>query len=125
MQKFYGFALLGALIVSVGLNFSQRGEINAQKLEEKLFRCENRLLLDQLREYEYKASSTRTYEEGLTEGLVRSSSVGYTDGYHAAMAQIEQSKYYVAESQKKAVEHEDAVDNASVNALPANDSTSK
>lgn len=124
MQKYYSLVGIGcaAMLFSVGLNYYQRGEINAMKLQEKLYQCENRLLEDQLREYEYKATTSRTYEEGLTEGLVRSSSVGYTDGYHAAMAQIEQSKYYIAESQKKADEHKGAVDKASIDALPANDS---
>lgn len=126
MQKFYSLAGIGvsAMLFSVGLNYYQRGEINALKLQEKLYQCENRLLEDQLREYEYKASSTRTYEEGLTQGLVRSASTGYVDGYHAAMSQVEESRAYIAEQEKKKAEeslagNKEKTDTASKNASPA------
>jgi hypothetical protein len=126
MQKFYSLAGIGvaAMLFSVGLNYYQRGEINALKLQEKLIQCENRLLEDQLREYEYKASTTRTYEEGLTQGLVRSASTGYVDGYHAAMAQVEESRAYIAEQEQKKseqslAENKDKTDTASKNAAPA------
>lgn len=88
------------MLFSFGLNYAQRGEINALKIQEKFYQYQNRLLVDQIREYEYKAITNRTYEDGLTQGLVRSANVGYVDGYHAAMNQAEESRALYAEQER-------------------------
>lgn len=135
MQKFYSISAIGvlALLFSFGLNYSQRGEINAMRLEQKLYQSENRLLKDQIQEYAYKATTTRTYEEGLTDGLMRARNIGYTDGYHAAIAQNEETKEYFAELEKTrkeeqeriAAEEKQKTDSASKVSLPATTSDNK
>lgn len=124
MQKFYSASLIVifTLLLSIGFNYYQSGEINAMKLQEKLYQCENRLLLDQLREYEYKASSSRTYEEGLMEGLVRSANVGYKDGYHAAMSQAEESRATYIE-QERIKEQEKKLDSYQNDVISENSTT--
>ena len=75
-----------------------QGENNSLKMSKILYESENRLLKDQIHEMESKSVSARTYEEGLTEGLIRSNNRGYTDGYHAAMSQVAEQQ---AEKEKK------------------------
>jgi flagellar biosynthesis/type III secretory pathway protein FliH len=80
------------VMVMAYITYRNQGENNALKLENTLRASENRLLKDQVAEYEFKIQSARTYEEGLTEGLVRSNNRGYTDGYHAATVQAAEEK---------------------------------
>lgn len=65
-----------------------QGEINRLKMENSILNRSYDLAKDEIREW----SNKRTYEEGLTDGLVRSGTTGYRDGYHAAMAQVEETK---------------------------------
>lgn len=80
------------VIVMAYITYRNQGDNNALKLENTLRASENRLLKDQVAEYEFKIQSARTYEEGLTEGLIRSNNRGYTDGYHAAITQAAEEK---------------------------------
>jgi CDGSH-type Zn-finger protein len=95
--------VLGGLILAlIGFSFWQgENEKQVLKLSNTLYQSENRLLKDQLTEVENKSRRERTYEEGLTEGLVRSNNRGYTDGYHAAMNQVSEEKQATAEKDKK------------------------
>lgn len=145
MQKYYSVTGVFALVFSVALNFWQIGqinvlryreetkqrqyqeEINSGRFQEKILHAENRILKDQLSEYQYNASTTRTYEEGLAHGLIRSSVSGYTDGYHAAMSQLEDTKKYFDEQERIktadkvriAVKEKQKTDAASNAAVPA------
>jgi hypothetical protein len=78
--------------------FSLQGKLNASVLDCRLLEAQNRLLKDQVFELEAK----RTYEEGLSDGLVRSGQVGYQDGYHAAITQMAEQKQL--EEQRKEFE---------------------
>lgn len=46
------------------------------------------LLMDQINELEFKMANTRTYEEGVMDGMVKSDDIRWTDGYHAGIAQM-------------------------------------
>lgn len=83
---------LALCVLSGAVYFRVQGDNNALKLENVIYQSENRLLKEQLSETEFKARSARTYDEGLTDGLVRSNNRGYTDGYHAAMSQVSEEK---------------------------------
>ena len=65
-----------------------RSRISRLELENSIIDKSYELAKDEIREW----SNKRTYEEGLTDGLVRSGTTGYRDGYHAAMAQVEETK---------------------------------
>lgn len=109
-----------AFVASAGLNYLQIGKINGFVLQEKLIQAENRLLKDQIRDLDGKIARDRTYEQGLTDGLVRSKSVGYVDGYHSAMAQVsevEAMKYQVEEERRLSAEKRQQ--DSSQTALPA------
>ena len=41
--------------------------------------------------------SQGTYDQGLADGLTRSETMGYRDGYHAAIAQIGQNQLITKE----------------------------
>ncbi len=71
-----------------------QGEVNRLKMENSILEKSYELAKDEIREW----SNKRTYEEGLTDGLVRSGTTGYRDGYHAAMAQVEETKQYESKS---------------------------
>lgn len=77
-----------ALALSAGFNYVQIGRANTSEVVKACLEGENRLLKDQLNDITFKITSERSYEEGLTDGLVRSKNVGWVDGYHAAMAQV-------------------------------------
>ena len=86
------FAIVLAL-VCLGQEFqklSLQGEVNRLKMENSILEQSYELAKDEIREW----SNKRTYEEGLTDGLVRSGTTGYRDGYHAALAQVEETKQY-------------------------------
>jgi hypothetical protein len=101
MQRFIVSVVCGsAALFSTYTCYRLQGENNTLKMSQALYESENRLLKDQLRENEHKATSSRTYEEGLTDGLVRSNNIGYTDGYHAAMNQVSEQKA-IDEAKKK------------------------
>ena len=109
MNKFFGMVcgVLGiCLMVSMFSNYQQAGDKNASKLEVKLYESENRLLKDQLRETEHRLVTNRTYEEGLTDGLMRSNNIGYKDGYHSAMHQISEEKAMDAAKKEREKEKE-------------------
>ena len=96
MQKQWSIAGCLALVAltSTGVNYWQIGQINSFRLQEKISQAENRLLKDQINELEFKITTTRTYDEGLMDGLYRKNNQGYVDGYHAAISQAEDEKYY-------------------------------
>jgi flagellar biosynthesis/type III secretory pathway protein FliH len=98
-MKRFALPVIGlALCVFAGAVYHRvQGENNALKLENVLYQSENRLLKDELSE----KKSARTYEEGLTDGLMRANNRGYTDGYHAAMSQVSEEKQ-AAEDKKAA-----------------------
>lgn len=84
-----GITLL-ALIASIGFNYNQQGIINSYRLQEKLYEAEGRILKDEVHVLDQLLTNEKagpTYEEGLADGLQRSTSIGYVDGYHAAISQ--------------------------------------
>lgn len=88
MNRYFFVGCL-ALVVGLGLYVHRlQGENYKLSVSNTLFESENRLLKDQLREFEHRP----TYDEGLNHGLVRSSGAGYVDGYHAAIAQMNETK---------------------------------
>lgn len=90
------FMLIATLMFSLIYNFSQQGEINSLKLKVELTDATSNLLRDEVSELERK----KTYDEGLADGLTRSKSIGYVDGYHSAMANVEEQKAYELEKNK-------------------------
>jgi hypothetical protein len=59
-------------------------------LQEKLYEAEGRILKDEVHVLDQLLTNEKagpTYEEGLADGLQRSTSIGYVDGYHAAISQ--------------------------------------
>lgn len=96
----FGLALCG---IAGAVYFRVQGENNALKMSNMLYQSENRLLKDQLSETEFKMQSARTYEEGLTDGLMRSNNRGYTDGYHAAMNQVAEEKIATEDKKKSSI----------------------
>lgn len=89
-MKRFAIPVMSVIVVAVSgfLVYRVQGENNAMKINVVLHESENRLLKDQIHDLEHKMQSARTYEEGLTDGLMRSNNRGYTDGYHAAMNQV-------------------------------------
>lgn len=73
-----------AAVVLWTIIFHQQNQISKLELENILYQHQTSLLKDQVLDMD----SQGTYDEGLADGLVRSSSKGYTDGYHAAIAQM-------------------------------------
>jgi hypothetical protein len=97
MKNFGVWLGIWAFLFAVAvLSFKQQGEINALTLRSEFLNSENRLLKDQVNELENLLPRKATYEQGLTDGLIRSATAGYTDGYHAAIQQISQQKEYEA-----------------------------
>lgn len=108
-------AVVLGLVLSAGFNFYQIGITNALRIEEKHLNSENRLLKDQVNDLSTQILTGRTYEEGLTDGLMRSKNIGYVDGYHSAMAQVTEERYMLEESRKEA----EALEKARQEAVPA------
>lgn len=73
-----------AAVVLWTIIFHQQNQISKLQLENILYQHQTSLLKDQVLDMD----SQGTYDEGLADGLVRSSSKGYTDGYHAAITQL-------------------------------------
>jgi hypothetical protein len=107
-----------ALVVSIGINFNQQGSINAYKVQEKLYEAEGRILKDEVYVLDQMLSNKKsepTYEEGLADGLQRSTSIGYVDGYHAAISQNADYENHM----KSLTESKTETDEASKSAIPA------
>ena len=88
MKKF--FAVSGWLVAIAALvySFEVRWEMKKAILLNDLADHRNNLLYDQLQEMEIKVSTNRSYDEGFADAMVRSQSVEYVNGYHAAMNQL-------------------------------------
>ncbi len=87
-MKDWLFSMLG-IAAFCCLSFQQQ-RIDYAENQQKLSQIQNGLLKDQINDLQFSLSSKRTYEEGLTDGLVRAKNIGYTDGYHSAIQQIEE-----------------------------------
>lgn len=85
------------LFMSAGWNYVQQGQVNALTFQEKINLAENRLLKDELSDYERQWSLKGSYDQGLADGLIRSNSIGYRDGYHSAVSQMAEQEVYKKE----------------------------
>lgn len=87
---------VGALVVGlvvIGLYAeNQRFNARAVRYQSELILRQIAILQDENADLKFQLSIHRTYEEGLTDGLVRAKNIGYTDGYHAAITQMEETK---------------------------------
>lgn len=86
MLKFTIYSICVTLVASAFLY--QNNRIAQQSLESILTAHQISLLKDQVLDMEAQG----TYDEGLADGLTRSATIGYRDGYHAAISQIEQQR---------------------------------
>jgi len=88
--------MIASVILSVacaGLLFLRGIESTQTKTMEKLSAKQIDLLKDQLREYEFKLTTARTYEDGYRDAVIRAGGGSYGDGFNAAKSIYENENY--------------------------------
>ena len=84
--------LIGLNIVLFGLLFKEQLEVQHLSQVNVLSEKQISLLKDQVQDYVFKIETSRTYEEGVKDTLLRAGG-SYNDGFQAARSMYENSSY--------------------------------
>lgn len=69
------------------LIFKQENDLARHRTLRDILVEENRIMHDQINDMQFAISSSRTYEEGVTDGVNKAKNADWIDGYHKGISQ--------------------------------------
>ena len=74
--------------------FKQENDLSRYRTLREILMSENRILKDQLHDVEFTLTSSKSYEDGLAQGVKNAESTQYMLGYHVGISQNNSPELY-------------------------------